>query len=102
MQILAPTGRSNLSLGQRPQVTSGTSQALKGRTNLGASKDTPLRSPFQGSFQINAFSQGVALGWSWVAPLGLKTCAIIYGVVFRKKSGWFFSSIFAFFVFFCG
>ena len=47
-----------------------------GRDNVHTINDNLFVSPFQAWFQINVFTQGVALGWGWVAPLGLKAIHI--------------------------
>jgi hypothetical protein len=54
--------------------------ALKGRSKPCSQKRLGpyARSPFQGSgfFYAGDKTQGVALGWNWVGPLGLENCLL--------------------------
>jgi hypothetical protein len=53
----APTGRPNISPGQRPGLEAITGEALKGRIKVLSN-----RPPFQGLALGEDYSQGVALG----------------------------------------
>lgn len=75
----APTGRRHASLGQRPRSRSAEdSPALKGRPNRGFAPPHPRTfvPPLQGLIHCRLFTQGVALGWHGITPLGLDLRAI--------------------------